>query len=642
MKTALLTLPIAIASVNIAIAQENPPEMEETVVVASRVATPINKVLVPVTLITKQDINIEQPPSLASLLDNTAGITLAQNGGKGSTTTLMIRGANTNQSVVLLDGLRIGSATLGTTPFQYIDPYMLDRVEVVRGSRSSLYGADAIGGVVQLITNEGMAKEDYNQALVKQSFGSNNSAGSTLGFKGQQENLFYQFAATHYETTGFDNTDNTANGNDDDDGFRNTTYTSSLGYHFNDDVSLKASYYQSKGKTESDNSMFDDSEVNPYTNYLIEAYSLKANWQVNTVWRTELVLGKSENDNKNADANSDSNGNAMYWYPTKFNTKRYLANWLNEIDISDQQRLISGIDYQDDKIEATDDYSEDKRDNTGYYVQYELSLDRLHFSLSGRYDDNSAYGNQTTGQGDIGFDINDNLSVVASYGTAFRAPSFNDLYWPADPYNAGNPDIKPETSKNTELSLRGHYDSSSFQINWFHNKVEDLIQWGQTVYDDAWNPIEPGIPENLANATLQGIELVGDVSFDQFSVGVVNLGANYTYLDARDDKTNNKLQSRPEHSFNIDLNYQLQQWIFSLNQQIRSSSYSDADEDNRLSGYSLTNLRVSYNITDEWTLSAAVNNLFDKEYFTTADYMDVNYNNDGINSVVSIAYTPSW
>jgi len=287
MKTALLTLPIAIAGVNIAIAQENPPEMEETVVVASRVATPISKVLAPVTLITKEDINIEQPPSLGELLDNTAGINFVQNGGKGSLTTLMIRGANTNQSFVLLDGLRIGSATTGATPLQYIDPYMLDRIEVVRGSRSSLYGADAIGGVIQLVTNEGNSEENFNKALIKQTIGSHNSLGTTLGVKGQTDDVFYQLTSSHNETQGIDSTINKDYNNDDDDAFRNTTYNASLGFHLTEKLTVKGSYYQSSGKNQFDN-IFSDTPVNPYTDYLIEAYSLKSDLEINDLWRTKL------------------------------------------------------------------------------------------------------------------------------------------------------------------------------------------------------------------------------------------------------------------------------------------------------------------------------------------------------------------
>ncbi|ROS01283.1 vitamin B12 transporter [Sinobacterium caligoides] len=645
MKHTLLALPLAIVSANAllantTLASEAPEEiMEEMVVVGNRIATPISKVLAPVTVIDKDDINRRQPPSLGALLATTPGVNMVQSGSTGAQTALMIRGSKTAQSVVLLDGLRIGSATTGSTAYQYIDPESIDRVEIVRGARSSLYGADAVGGVIQLFTNDGTASEDYSKAIIKQSYGSHNTLSSVLGIKGQQDDTFYQLSASHHEGEGFDSTAEKGNGNDDKDAFRNTSITASLGKHFGENFTLKGSFYQSKGKSEYDINKPTDSKynplptsthINPYTDYLVQAASIKASLQATENWRTELVFGGSKDGNVSKDSFSEENNNVLA-LASKFNTQRYFASWLNEITITNQQRIIAGIDTQYDKIDTSDNYDKDNRYNNAVYAQYEVDFSRSQLSLSARSDDNSTYGRNNTGHAEFGFDLTDNINIVTSVGTAFRAPSFNDLYYPNDGGSKGNPDITPETSTNKEFSIRGDYDVVDWQVNLFHNNVDDLIEWGynpETFYSQ---------PENISKATLKGYELIATTEFYQWK-----LNANYTRLMAENDNTGKTLQNRPEHSADIDLSRTLNDWTFTIEQQIRSSSYSDRANNNELSGYGLTHLRLSYAINPEWQVTAALNNIFDKEYYTNADFYNINYNNDGFNTLLSVAYTPSW
>ncbi|CAH0992393.1 Vitamin B12 transporter BtuB [Sinobacterium norvegicum] len=638
-----LALPAAILAAAPVFATENTNDkIEETVIVASRVETPVSQVLAPVTVISKADIERIQPPSLGALLDSTAGVNMVQSGGTGAQTSLLIRGSATAQSVVLLDGLRVGSATTGSTAYQYLDANSIERVEIVRGSRSSLYGADAVGGVIQLFTNEGLRNQDYNQAYIKQGYGSHNTLNTAAGIQGQSNNTFYQASASHYETEGFDSTAEKDNGNDDNEAFRNTTLSAAVGHHFSEDFSLKATAYQSFGKSEFDNNKPSNPDwspadpsiaVNPYTDYQVTATSLKADWTVNSVWRTEAVIGASKDETTSKDAYADDNNNLLSFYPSEFNTQRYFANWLNEFTITDNQRLIAGIDGQKDSVDSTADFSEDERDNVAVYGQYEIDFERTHLALSGRSDDNSAYGTNNTGQVDFGVDLSDNINVVASYGTAFRAPSFNDLYYPDDGSAVGNPDIKPESSKNKELSIRGHFDLVDVQVNLFHNEVDDLIEW-------VYNPnTYYSQPENVSEATLKGVEVVVSTEIAQWT-----LDANYTHLSATNETTGYDLVQRPEHSADFDLHRDFGQWSVSLMQQIRSSSYSKNDQyaTNELAGYGLTHLRLGYAVNSEWQVTAALNNLFDKEYFTNADYNNINYNNDGFNTMLSVAYTPSW
>ena len=608
------------------LASEKPEEeIEEVVVTASRVSTPISRVLAPVTVINKADINRTQPPSLGALLDGSTGVNTQASGSLGSQTELMIRGSSSAQAIVLLDGMRISSATNGGAPIQYIEPESIERIEVVRGSRSSLYGADAVGGVVQIFTHEGLRAEDFHSAYIKQGLGSHDSWRTSARIKSQHGNSYYQFSASHFQSHGFDSTTVLENGNNDRDGFDNTTFNASFGHQFNQDLQVRLTAFHSAGQADYDQSPFDyDQAVDPYHDYAIQALSARIDYQLTDSWRTELMLADSRNDDTSYDRLSDTNGDIL-GLPAEFNTQRHFYNWLNTFEIDGHHRLMAGIDFQQDQLFSSNVYDEDQRDNLAAYGQYEFNGEVVQLSVSARSDDNSAYGDNNTGQIEAGFHITDQLLIGSSYGTAFRAPTFNDLYFPS----SGNPDVKAETSANSELFVRGRHELLNWQLNVFHNDVDDMIAWAPI------DPSDPGgfwQPFNIAQATLKGTEFTIDADIGEYA-----LSANYSYLMTEDGKTGKELTYRPQHTINVDISRQWGELNITWIQQFRSQSYIDIDNTATLDGYGLSHLRFGYELPHDVQLSLALNNLFDKQY-----QIKDGYNTDGFNVMFSVSYTPSW
>ncbi len=570
------------------------PEEEAVIVTATRTTETVDETLSSVTVITREEIDASQTKSLAELLDARAGIDVRRNGGLGTATFLSMRGTEADHVLVLIDGVRIGSATLGTPAWEFVPVDQVDRIEIVRGPRSSLYGADAIGGVVQIFTRKGGQEDGKTSAQAKAGYGSQNTSEFGFGFNGRRGASNYSLYASRLQTDGIDARQPVPGpfGVDepDTDAYQNTSFSARAGYDFSDSLNGELSLLHAEGHTE-----FDAAFSGNETDFVQQTGSAKLSWDVNSRYQTRFLLGRSLD-------NSDvfrTDGTASL---DRFDTRRLNASWLNDFSLGQSNFLTAGVDYLDDAVESTVPYEESSRDNIGAFAQFQRRQRRLDLDAGLRVDDNQQFGNKTTGNLAIGYGLSKTLRLVGSYGTAFKAPTFNDLYFPG--FN--NPNLKPEQSASWELALRGTQHGGRWRVSAFGTEVTDLITFDFVEL----------IPVNIGEADIQGLE--AEVSY---KLGTWLLEASLTHLLTFEDvETGKQLPGRSESSGRIDARRQMNSYEYGLTWLAQSDRFDDKANTIRVPGYAIVNLFGAYHFTKRISLRARIENLFDKEYQTIATY----------------------
>ncbi|WP_019024689.1 MULTISPECIES: TonB-dependent receptor domain-containing protein [unclassified Thioalkalivibrio] len=554
-------------------------------VTAARVAQTVDEALSSVTVIDREEIERLQPQQFTDLLEGRAGIETSQNSAFGKTTSVYTRGTSSDHTLLLIDGVRMGSATSGGASWQFLPPEEIERVEVVRGPRTSIYGSDAIGGVVQVFTREGQKGPPRVNAFV--GGGSFNTWETGVGVAGGTENTNYSFSLSHFETDGINVQDDV--GDDDRDGYDNTSLATKVTHRLDNGAEVFGNVLYSEGSTEFDT----DSQFSPDAADFVHA-ALRAGLRIPVTrqWETELSVGHSRDESENF-----LDGEFF----SQFDTRRDMLDWRNDIDIGDRVFLTTGIDAYEDRVESDTDYDEDSRHNVGAYSVVQVDLGRHDLEGSLRYDDNEQFGNETTGQVAWGMQATEAVRLRASYGTAFKAPTFNDLYFPG----FGNSDLEPETSRTFELGAR--YSSGPYYADAavFRTELDQMISYDPIAFQ----------AENIDEARIHGVELEGGYATARWVSR-----ASLTLLDAEDRETGNELQRRSPVTARVDLDRKFQRFSMGGSVIAKSRSYNDANNDERLSGYGLLNLRASYQIAPEWQIQVTVNNVFDKDYETARGY----------------------
>ena len=584
--------------------QANPLNLDRQVVTATRTATPL-VAIASSSVITRDDIERSQATSVPEVLRGLAGVQIASNGGRGKSTSLYLRGASDKQLLVLVDGVRIGSATSGSAALQDIPLGLIERIEVVRGPRSALYGSEALGGVIQLFTRRGQG-EGFKPYL-SLGAGSRSSYSGTAGVAGRNSRGWFDLGVSSDDTAGINARAYRSTAPNayeaDNDGYRQLSASLRGGLRFDNGLELDGNWLQ--GDTHSDfdsRSSRGTSGRDAYSDGEQQVLGGRARFNPLDAWKVTLQAGHSEE-------RSDNYQDGRFY--SRFDSERDSLGWQNDFSLSDDQLLTLGFDYQQDRIDTSDVYAEDSRFNRGYYTQYQGRFGRHGLTLGLRRDDNQQYGDHDTGNLGWSYDLSDSLTLSAAYGTAFRAPTFNDLYYPASSYTAGNPDLQPEESQNYELGLRGVAGWGEWSLNAFENQIDDLIVWAGS---------SPMRPENVESARIRGLESMARTQLADW-----DLAATLTLLDPQDRSAQNhghQLARRAKRTFNLDADRRLGDFgvgvtLFAASQRFDSASN---DEESRLPGYALVDLRGEYHIDAEWRLQAKLSNLFDRDYETAQTY----------------------
>jgi len=585
------------------------------VVTSSRAAETVDETMAPVTIIDREEIDRSGVRSIDELLTRVPGLIVTSNGGRGAASSIFLRGTTSRHVLILIDGVKIGSATLGTASLNHLPLSIVEKIEVVRGPRSSLYGSEAIGGVIQIFTRR--SKQAFAQNLAI-SAGSHDTYEVEAGFSNGNSRNWHSVNVSSLDTEGFnvcngkntschdpDLVDNDEPFDPDNDGYRNRSLNLKGGVQLTERIDLSGGLTLSDNDTEFDGRQ-DESDKR------IRTLFLQGDWFINDAVKTSLTLSESLDR-----VDSFKNGT----FDSRFKTIREQASWLNQWDLGNH-RMVSGIDFSQDQIESSNNYSVRERDNTGYFASFRSYFNTLDIDLSVRLDDNEQYGENTTGGIALGKDLTLGWRLTGSYGTAFKAPTFNDLYWPG----SESPDLLPEESSSTEMGVVYNRGSTQVSFHAYRTKIENLIAWAPT-------PAGPWKPGNVDRAKISGLE----IEF-KAAIRTVNVRGSLTFQEPLNDSGGNQgklLRRRAKQLAFLDVSQDFNPWRAGITLHYQGKSYDDAANRNQVDGFGRVDTRLARPFKQDWSLEFQVNNLFDKDYEAVRGY-----NQDGRNFLITLRYSP--
>ncbi|WP_295876439.1 TonB-dependent receptor [uncultured Zhongshania sp.] len=595
--------------------------IETTIVTATRTEQSVADILAPVTVFERADIERIQPNDLQELLSRAVGVSFVRNGGRGASTSLFLRGNQSNHTLLMIDGVRIGSATNGAPALTNIPPELIERVEIVRGSRSSLYGSEAIGGVINIITRK-YHDTDGLKPMIQLGVGTQGSRKALVAVSGGNEQTQANISVMREETDGVDNTASKAGVSGDKDAFEQTAINATFSHKINDAAELFALYQNSKTESDYDNNCRAGGVTyacSPYTEAEVSIANIRGEFRPLDSWLLTLSAGESKDQ---------STINYRYVDPAAigvsgdtFDTTRRIYSLQNDVMIGEHHVLTVGAERSLDHVESNLSYGEVDRGNKGVYAQWQGDFGALDALVGFRKDDNDQFGKNETKNVSVGYDLVDEIKIIGSYGEGYNAPTFNDLYYPF----YGVDTLNPETSKNIELGLRGNHQWGDWGVARFENKVDNLIQY---------NPATFG-PDQIEGAEIKGWEFSVASEIMDWSVK-----ANISLLDAIDANSGLDLRRRADKQANLDVAREWQNWSVNGSLRLVSSRFEDTANTDELGGYGLVDSSVSYRVNEEVKLQLALKNIFDKEYVSARSFSFGDYLSIGREAMLSITYTP--
>jgi vitamin B12 transporter len=607
-----LTTPFLIST---AIAAEKTKEnidLDDVVVTATRTPQPREVVIADVTVIEAEQIQNAGQSSLVELLQLQPGVEISNNGGAGKLSNVFMRGTNSGQVVVLIDGMRVNSATSGTASFENLPLNQVERIEILRGPATSLYGQDAIGGVIQLFTKKGTGKPKFYASA---GYGTYNTRELEAGVRGSVENTSFSVNVSATNTDGFSAVDSKKATIKDDDAYRNLAFTASLNQTLAEGHDIGVRFFNSDGVVRYDNA-FNLTDFSTKTKLQQQSLSLYSKNQFFDFWNSQFKVGYSKDKRREFDETNEFNPNRI----NNFDTELTQISWQNDFKLH-LGTLTLLYDRLEEDLDSTVAYDKTNRINEGYVASYLANIGSHSVQASLREDHNSAFGSQVTGGVGYGFSINPNWRITGSYGSAFKAPTFNDLYYPF--FN--NPNLQPEKSDNLEASLRFQQNETQLSATVFENRIRNLIAFDSTTF----------AIDNLEKARIQGLTLAGAQGFGNF-----NLQGSIDFQSPRDRTSDNLLPRRANRHAKLNLNYDLGNWQLGAEFLATSTRYNDKANKVPLAGYGLLNLNANYKISSDWQLQARLNNALDKNYTLANDFGGEAYNTPGANLFVNIRYQP--
>jgi len=602
-----LAITVAVAIVSIpSVHAADPADQPAVIVTATRTAQTVDDSLAAVTVITREDIERQQVKTLPELLRGIPGVDLTTSGGNGKLTSVFLRGTNSGHVLVLIDGTRIGAATNGGISWEFLPLSEIDRIEVVRGPRSTLYGSDAIGGVIQIFTRRGVGPA---QPRVSVTAGSYHTWETAAGVSGSSGNTRYNLSASRFATGGFNARQpvvefGTPLDEPDRDGYQNSALSFSLDRKLPGHANIGLYGLRATGHVDF------DSSGNNRDQFVQETLGLRFGIQPVASWHSRFAIGNDLDDRRSS---RTGGGTAT---PTRFSTTKQTFSWQNDFSLTPQQLLTLGYDRLEDRIASTTAYTVNRRETHGLFGQYQARIGMHDLNIGYRNEDNDQFGQHHTGTVGWGLALNNNLRLVASHGTAFRAPSFNDLYFPG----YSNPNLRPEESRSTEIGLRGKSGPLSWGMHAYRTDITNLI-----ALDSSF------IPQNINKARIEGVEFeLGARILDW------RLAGSLSYTDPRSVDTDKLLPRRSRQSARLQANRQTGRHEYGLEILAQGPRYDDTANTTRLGGHGILNAQWRYQVARDWRLQARFENMLDKTYQTVASY-----NTAGRSAYLTLSWQPA-
>ena len=575
--------------------------MQDVVVTANRLPTKISDVIADVTVIDREILDLAGSSSLVDILSQQPGVQISRNGSYRSSSGVFLRGASSSQTIVLVDGVRLGSATSGAASLENIPLERIERIEILRGAASALYGPDAVGGVIQIFTRGATKRHSYSAHL---GFGNVGQVQAGAAVRGTQAELAYSLGVSTERGDGISVINNPAASsyNADSDGFKARSVDAKLQWNVNAAHQLSTSLLKSQTDYQFDGSAYPNplKLTKATTDAWANADLLNASLQWKAQWMpqwTSTVLW----------ANSEDQSVTTYYRSTdhafggngRFNTKRQQASWQNDVRLG-ADVLSFAVEHKRDEVDSSAKYTVTTRDLQSAMLSYALQAGDWHGLAVLRNDQDSQFGSFSNWALSGAYQLATGLRAVASSGTSFQAPTFNQLYYPG----YGNPALTPQRNQSQEVGLKFHKDALNLDTVLYQNDVRGFIN--------------PSNNQQSALAVLRGVSLSA-----AWRQGASSYSASYDYADPRTRPNNLRLVRIARHLINARAQHQWQDMLAWAELKVSSER-----EDNNLTfngrtslgAYSVLNLGTSWQLNGQTSLSLRVNNVGNKKYALANTY----------------------
>jgi vitamin B12 transporter len=585
---------------------EGAAPLPTVVVTAARTPTRIDQTLAETTVIERAEIERATGRTLPELLARQPGVQFAANGGLGKSSSVFLRGLESRHTLLLIDGVRYGSATVGTPAWENLPLDHIERIEIVRGPLSGLYGSDAVGGVIQIFTRRGAQGLRTDASL---SAGSDRHGQAAAGLRFGQGAFDGAVRLNHTRTRGFSATNpNVPFGsfNADDDGFRQNSGSVQLGLKLGAGWRADVRALQSNGRTEYDDGPGTDSRAALRT----AVQSLTVEGPVTADWRSLLRLSRSSDD-----FDTLSSASPFSSLGSIKTVQRQLA-WENTLATRLGDVLLLAERIEQDVSRPGEPFAVSDRSINGVAAGLNGKAGPHAWQGNLRHDRNSQFGAQTTGSVGYGLDITPALRAAVSYGTSFVAPNFNQLYFPG----FGNPELLPEEGRHRELSLRWAGGGHELRAAYFANRIDGYVT--------------PGPNASNTDARIDGFSLGYGAQVERW-----RLAASAELIDPRNDSRSsanfgNRLPRRAQESIKASADVDLGAWQLGASLAAFGRRFDDQANTLRVGGYGTVDLRADWRLAPEWTLGLRLNNVADKSYETV-----YGYNQPGREGFVTLRYS---
>lgn len=612
MRTLLLSTSFLVASA-LGIANAAAQEVETVVVTATRIPTPQSQIASSNTVITAKQIEAKQEQTLSDVLKDVPGLNVVQTGGPGGVTSVFMRGTNSNHVKVLIDGIDVSDPTTptGTFDFGQVLTPDIQRIEILRGPQSGVYGSDAIGGVINIITRSGDGPLQVNADIEGGSFDTFNQS---LGASGSAGAFHYAANLEHYYSgeTLVTPLDLLAPGEKrNDDRYDNVTASTKLGYDVTDnfDLGLVARYTNSQlyftGNNYATFPALPDATQSEGTT--LQYYTRATAHLVSFDGILDQTVGLAYSAIRSNDFSPDGP-------PSPSSGDRVKLDWQADVKLSGDETLVLGAEHERDEIEVP--VSANTSINS-LYAELQSSFGESFFNaVNIRYDDNDRFGSKLTYRIAPVYLIKETgTKLKASIGSGFKAPTLEEMFENFPSYGFfGNPNLKPESSVGYDFGFEQSLfdDNVRFGATYFRNNIKNLINDNATFTSYA----------NVDRAETDGVE-----SFVSYQpIPAVMLRADYTYTEANDEILDQELLRRPKHKLNLDANWQATSDLSLDASVLYVGSWIDGNRDFsitrlRAPGYTTANIAARYALTDQLAMFGRIDNVFDERYQNPVGYL---------------------